>query len=72
MNVDGKVLTKYEHCEDKIPSFANHLRTWGEAGTVKVKTTTTAKLANKGVQRMFIEYALNHGGDVYRMWNPAN
>jgi len=28
VNVEGKVLTRYEHCEGKIPSFAKHLRTW--------------------------------------------
>jgi len=50
VNVDGKVLTRYEHCKGTIPSFANHLRTWVEAGTVKVKTATTAKLEKKGVQ----------------------
>ena len=34
---------------------------------MKVKTATTAKLADKGVQCMFIGYATNSGGDV---WNP--
>jgi len=50
------VLTRYV---GKIPSFAKHLHTWGEAGTVKFKTATTAKLADKGVQCMFIGYATN-------------
>jgi len=68
--IEGKLLTRYEHCVGKIPSFAKHLRTWGEVGTVKVKTATTAKLADKGVQCMSIGYVTNHGGDVYRMWNP--
>jgi len=38
VTVYGKVLTRYEHCEGKIPSFVRHLRTWREAGTVKIKT----------------------------------
>jgi len=67
VSIEGKVLTRYEHCVGKIPSFAKHLRTWGEAGIVKIKTATTAKLADKGVQCMFIGYATNSGGDV---WNP--
>jgi len=70
VSIDEKVLTRYNHCVGKIPSFAKHLRTWGEAGTVKIKTATTAKLADKVVQCMFIGYATNSGGDVYQMWNP--
>jgi hypothetical protein len=46
------------------------LRTWGEAGTVKVKTKTTPKLADQSVHCMFIGYADDHDGDTYRMWNP--
>jgi hypothetical protein len=46
------------------------LRTFGEAGTVKIKTDTTQKLHDRGVQCMFVGYAENHKGDVYRMWNP--
>ena len=30
----------------KNPNFANHLRTWGEAGTVTVKTKMTPKVGN--------------------------
>jgi hypothetical protein len=37
---------------------------------VKVKTKTTPKLADRGVHCMFIGYVDDHGGDVYRMWNP--
>eukprot|EP00957_Ditylum_brightwellii_P004967 378223-Ditylum_brightwellii.AAC.1 len=49
--------------------FAKHLRTWGDAGTVKVKKATIPKLSNKGVQCMFIGYALNHARDCYHMLN---
>ena len=54
----------------KIQLLPNHLRTWGEVGTVKTKTATTPKLAEKGVQCMFVGYAHNHAGDWYRMYNP--
>ena len=54
----------------EYPAFAKHLRTWGEAGTVKIKTKTTPKLADRGVQCMMVGYALDHDGDCYRMWNP--
>jgi hypothetical protein len=54
----------------KTPEWASHLRTFGEAGTVKIKADTTSKLHGRGVQCMFVGYAENHKGGVYRMWNP--
>eukprot|EP00957_Ditylum_brightwellii_P179146 13648377-Ditylum_brightwellii.AAC.1 len=57
------------HLFKKNPTFAKHLRTWSEAGTVKVKKATTPKLTNKGVQCMFFGYALNHAGDCYCILN---
>lgn len=70
IKVDGKEATRYEHFGEPLPKFANFLRTWGEAGTVKTKTKTTPKLANKGAQCMFVGYADDHAGDCYRMYNP--
>jgi hypothetical protein len=43
----------------------------GEAGTVKIKNDKTPKLANRGVQCVFVGYALGHSGDTYQMWNPV-
>ena len=65
--IDNKVATRYEHWCGKNPEFAKHLRTWGEAGTVKIKTDTTPKLADRGVQCMFVGYAVDHPGDCYNM-----
>jgi hypothetical protein len=62
--------TRHEHFNGKNPKWMKFLRTWGEAGTVKVKTKTTPKFADRGVHCMFIGYADDHDGDVYRMWNP--
>jgi hypothetical protein len=70
IELDGKIATRYEHWCGKIPEFAKHLRVWGEAGTVKIKTKTTPKLADRGVQCMMVGYALDHPGDCYRMWDP--
>ena len=53
-----------------MPKFAKHLHNWGETGTVKVKTVGKPKVADRGVQCMFIGYALNHDGDCYKMWDP--
>ena len=70
ISINGLNQTRYQHFDGKLPAFVNYLRTWGEAGTVKIKSKTTPKLADKGVQCMFVGYAHKHGGDVYRMWNP--
>ena len=69
-DVNGKVKSKYEHAFGKNPKFASHLRTWGEAGTVKTKKTGTPKLSDRGVICVFIGYAKDHDGDCYKMWNP--
>ena len=70
INIDGKEDTRYKHRFGSNPAFADHLRIWGEAGTVKTKTATTPKVADRGVQCLIVGYALNHHGDCYRMWNP--
>ena len=70
INIDGKEDTRYKHRFARNPAFADHLRIWGEAGTVKTKTATTPKVADRGVQCLIVGYALNHHGDCYRMWNP--
>ena len=69
-NVNGKECSRYEHWYGRKPQFADHLRYWGEAGTVKVKTDTSPKMKDKGIQCMFVGYADDHDGDTYYMWNP--
>jgi hypothetical protein len=69
LEIKGKRATRYEHMFGKNPEWAGHLRNFCEAGTVKIKTGTTPKLHNKGVKCMFVGYAENHKGGVYRMWN---
>jgi hypothetical protein len=68
--IGEKKATRHEHFYGKNPKRMKFLRTWGEAGTVKFKTKTTPKLADRGVHCMFIGYTDDHDGDVYRMWNP--
>jgi hypothetical protein len=70
IEVNGVTESRYVHWCGKNPGFAKHLRTWGEAGTVKTKTDTTPKVKDRGIPCMFIGYALDHPEDTYRMWNP--
>ena len=46
VEIDGVTKTRVEHWCGELPRWAKALRTWGEAGVVKVKATTTPKLAN--------------------------
>jgi hypothetical protein len=68
--IGKKKATRHDHFYGKNPKWMKCLRTWGEAGTVKVKTNTTPKVADRGVHCTFIGYAHDHDCDVYRMWNP--
>ena len=55
------VRTKYEE----------HLRTFCEMGIVTISNTnkTKSKLADRGIPCVFVGYARNHAGNVYRMFN---
>ena len=61
------VKPRVEHFEGSIPPFAEHLQTWGEAGTVKIKAKMTPKLGDRGITYMFVGYAQEHAGDYYEM-----
>jgi len=71
VEIDRTKLTRFEHLFKKIPKFAKHLRTWGEAGTVKTKQKMAPKLENRGDMCMFVGYALDHDGDCYEMLDPV-
>jgi Reverse transcriptase (RNA-dependent DNA polymerase) len=59
------------HCKfyGKHPEYARDLRTFGEIGVVTdhARKLTGGKLADRGRTSMFVGYAENHAGDVYRM-----
>ena len=48
VNNGNKIMTRYELFGLTIPSFVKHMRTWGEAGVVKLCSKTSPKLMNKG------------------------
>jgi len=69
IEIDGVTKTRVEHWCGELPGYVHHLRTWGEAEVVKLKTKTSIKLDNMGITCMMVGYALNHKPDVYRMWD---
>ena len=70
ITLKGKMATRFEHYSGGNPKFAQHLRTWGEAGVVHLKKIGTPKLTERGVTCMMVGYAIGHAGDVYRMYDP--
>ena len=67
--INGTTKTRAEHFGNEIPSFVNHMRKWGEAGIVKIRTKTTPKMDDRGITCMFVGYPDNHSGDAYEMLN---
>jgi hypothetical protein len=71
IDIGGVVATRHVHWGGKNPAFAKHLKTWGKAGTVKLKIKATPKVADRGAQCMFVGCAIDqHEGDCYHMWDP--
>jgi hypothetical protein len=69
VTVNGETKTIFEHAGIAIPSFVKHLRTFGEAGTMK--KGKDGKVGDRGITMMFVGYADGHAGDCYRMYNPV-
>ena len=71
VEINGVTKSRYNHWSNgSEPKWAKYLRTWGEAGTVKLTSLATGKLEDRGVPCIFVGYATDHDGDVYRMWDP--
>jgi hypothetical protein len=48
ITVGGKTATRYVLRAGENPKFADHLRTWGEAGSIKTRVRGTPKIADRG------------------------
>ena len=70
VTIGGVTKTRVEHWSGKLPRYANHLCTFGEAGTVNMKMKGISKLADRGTAMMFVGYSMEHKGGVYMMYNP--
>jgi hypothetical protein len=70
IELDNKKLTQFEHGENQLPQFVKNLREWGKVGIVKLRTSTTPKIDDRGKPCMFVGYFLNHTGDTFRNWDP--
>jgi hypothetical protein len=69
VEIDGVLKTQFEHWEYTLPRLLQYLRKWREAGVVKLRTSTTPKIYDRGKVCMFVGYSPNHAGDTFRMWD---
>ena len=46
VTIKGKTKTRYEYWYSKLPNFVNHMQTFGEARTVRLKIKKTPKIAD--------------------------
>ena len=69
ITLDNVIATRYEHWGAKIPEWAKTLRTWGEAGVVKLGVKRKCKIDERGTTCMFVGYTNQHASDVYVIWD---
>ena len=61
--------SRLERLVGRRPRFLGNLRSFGEVGIVWDSKKIKAKLSDRGFPAIFVGYAENHAGDVYRMYN---
>jgi hypothetical protein len=72
IDIGGEYKTKYEHQFGMNPTFAKALRTWGEAGTVTIKSRHfQPKEKRRGITCMMIGYSPDHPTGTYCMFDPC-
>eukprot|EP00957_Ditylum_brightwellii_P211343 15366072-Ditylum_brightwellii.AAC.3 len=72
IEINGDKKTCFEHFSEKLLKFAAHLRTWGDAGTIKTHKKTTPMIRNRGLMCLFVGYAIKHEGGCYEMLDPEH
>ena len=70
VTINDMEATRFEHCDGMLPKWVSHMQTWGEAGVIKYKLTSTSKIANRGDMCMSIGYEEDHVSNYYHMYNP--
>jgi hypothetical protein len=70
MNDKGE-KSPYQQFYNESPLFEQHLKTFGQVGimTLKPGSAIKSKLGDRGIKCLFLGYAANHAGNVYRVLN---
>ena len=75
-DLDGLLISKkgekssFEKFFKDQQKFTSNLHSFGEIGIVLAKKKIKSKLADRGFAALFVGYAENHAGDVFKMFNP--
>ena len=64
---DDAAETPHKQFYGKEAQYVRHLRTFGEVGVARNIETVKGKLEDRGTPCIFLGYAAQHAGDVYRM-----
>jgi hypothetical protein len=72
VTISGVMAMKIKHVADKVPAFIKYLRTFGEAGVVKIAGTVKVKVDMHGILCMMGDYCTDQVGDCYKMYDPIN
>ncbi len=67
---NNQQLTRYKAADQEIPQWTKSLRSFGEAGVVKIGKN--GKLGDRRVTCIFVNYANKHSSDCYQMYNPKS
>jgi hypothetical protein len=70
IEVKDETKTRFEHFHNEQAKYSMSLKTFGEAGVVKLRTKTSPKILDKGDTCIFVGYPKNHGSDCWIMFNP--
>ena len=72
IDINGKEKNRYKNVFGINHNYVICLIIWVKSLTVKIKSDTTTKVSDRGVQCVLVVYALSHGGDCYSIFNPKN
>ena len=59
----------HEKVYDQLPGYVHKLRVFGEIGIVSNTGDITSATQDRGIKCIFLGYADDHSGDVYRFYN---
>ena len=59
----------HEKVYDQLPGYTHKLRVFGEIGIVSNTGTISSATQDRGLKCIFLGYAEDHSGDVYRFYN---
>ena len=70
--LDKLMYNRHKNFHGKNVNYASHLRTFCEMSFVAKRNKIQGKFKNKGALSVFVDYADNHFGDMFKFYNTEN